>query len=70
MLPFSREQERLKQLKRSLSVYQLAFGQPRQEDLLTHLEERLKRGVLEDTLGEWSISLVPPPPKDDGWDRE
>ncbi len=66
MLPLSREQGRLKQLKRSLGVYRLAFGQPRQEDLLAHLEERLDRGKLGDTVGKWSISLVPPPPKEPG----
>jgi hypothetical protein len=60
MLPLSREVGRLTHLKRSLSVYRLAFGQPRQEDLLTHLEERLQRGDLGDTVGRWSISLVPP----------
>jgi len=60
MLPFSREPGQLRRLKRSVSVYRLAFGRPRQEDLLAHLEERLEGGELEASVGEWSISLVPP----------
>lgn len=64
MLPFSREHGQLRRLKRSLGVYRLAFGQPRQEDLLAHLEKRLEKGELGDTVGEWSISLAPPEPDD------
>ena len=37
-LPFSREVMRLAWLKRSLTVYRLAFGQPRQDDLLEYLQ--------------------------------
>lgn len=36
-LPLSREIEKLVQLKRSLAVYRLAFGQPRQDDLAAYL---------------------------------
>ena len=36
-IPFSREERQLDVLKRSLAVYRLAFGQPRQEDLVAHL---------------------------------
>src|ERR1700730_16765121 len=38
MLPFSREVKRLEWLKRSLTIYRLAFGQPRQDDLLEYLQ--------------------------------
>ena len=38
MLPFSREIDRLRWLKKSLAAYRLAFGQPRQDDLLEYLE--------------------------------
>ncbi len=55
MLPFSREQQRLPDLKASLAVYRLVFGQPRQEDLLAHLKGR----PLED-LVRWRVSLSPP----------
>jgi hypothetical protein len=35
--PFSSENAKFKALKRSLAVYRLAFGQPRQEDLVEYL---------------------------------
>lgn len=37
MLPLSREVAKLQRLKEMLAVYRLAFGQPRQEDLLAYL---------------------------------
>jgi hypothetical protein len=55
MLPFSREQQRLPGLKASLAVYRLVFGQPRQEDLLSHLKER---GT--EALAAWRFDLSPP----------
>lgn len=39
ILPFSREIQRLQRLKRGLAIYRLAFGQPRQEDLIKFLAE-------------------------------
>lgn len=38
ILPSSREVTRLAWLKRSLTVYRLTFGQPRQDDLLDYLQ--------------------------------
>lgn len=40
MIPLSREVAQFQQLKRMLAVYRLAFGQPRQEDLVCYLSER------------------------------
>lgn len=54
MLPCSKEESRLIRLKRSLALYRLAFGQPRQEDLL----EFLARDSEDDML-EFRISLQP-----------
>ena len=45
MLPMSREATRLNEILRILSLYRLAFGQPRQQELLEFL---LKRGDLGD----------------------
>ena len=45
MLPFSREVTRLAWLKRSLTVYRLAFGQPRQDDLLEYLQTLAGAGI-------------------------
>jgi hypothetical protein len=56
MLPFSKEQQRLPDLRASLAVYRLVFGQPRQEDLLSHL-----KGRPPEELARWRISLAPPP---------
>ena len=50
--PFSNENARFKALKRSLAVYRLAFGQPRQEDLIEYLV-----GVHED-LDEQSLRAL------------
>ena len=39
--PMSRESSHLDQLKKSLAVYRMAFGQARQEDLVDFIEENL-----------------------------
>lgn len=61
MLPMSREHEQLRRLKRSLAVYRLTFGQPRQEDLLAWLEGQRERGLLNASdVAELGIRLDPP----------
>ena len=40
LLPFSREVDQLRRLVGSLAVYRLAFGQPRQQDLVEYLRRR------------------------------
>jgi len=55
ILPFSKESAKYPELKASLAVYRLAFGQPRQEDLLAHLKD-----IPLSELDEWRISLEPP----------
>jgi hypothetical protein len=58
MLPFSKEQTKIKQLQRALAVYRLAFGQPRQEDLMVYLQtEGVAKGM---DPNAWRISLEPP----------
>jgi hypothetical protein len=59
MLPFSREGRRLEWLKRSLTVYRLAFGQPRQEDLLDYLHSLLGTDTTTEDLAELQIHLEP-----------
>ena len=59
MLPFSREVRRLKWLKHSLTVYRLAFGQPRQEDLLEYLQSLLGTDTAIEDLAELQIRLEP-----------
>jgi hypothetical protein len=59
MLPFSREVTRLAWLKRSLTVYRLAFGQPRQDDLLDYLQTLTGDGMEASLLSELQIRLEP-----------
>lgn len=59
MLPFSREVTRLAWLKRSLTVYRLAFGQPRQDDLLDYLQSLAGDGMDTDLLTDLQIRLDP-----------
>lgn len=46
-LPSSREVGQASALKRSLVLYRLAFGQPRQEDLLEYLADQMDPEDLE-----------------------
>jgi len=59
LLPLSREISQLRRLKQMLAIYRLAFGQPRQEDLL----EYLARNDLENSDApkalKYRISLTP-----------
>jgi len=59
-VPFSREIPRLASLKRTLALYRLVFGQPRQEDLLEFL---LTQGIddeaAERLVDELKIDLTP-----------
>ena len=56
--PLSREELQYKHLKKSLALYRLVFGQPRQQDLLAHLDRRVDEEDFD--LDEWKISLEPP----------
>ena len=60
LIPFSREVGRLERLKRSLTIYRLVFGQPRQEDLLAHISEHVRLSDSEKMTTSWRISLQPP----------
>lgn len=57
-LPLSKEIERRERLQRDRALYRLAFGQPRQEDLLAVLTAK---GTDPATLAELRIDLRPPP---------
>lgn len=58
-LPLSREADRIGDLRRSLAVYRMVFGQPRQEDLLDYLLERLGDEEARQCLNELRIDLSP-----------
>jgi hypothetical protein len=56
-LPLSSEHDRERRLRRDRALYRLAFGQPRQDDLLAVLEAR---NVDPATLQDLRIDLQPP----------
>ena len=58
-LPLSRDQERWAQLQESLALYRLAFGQPRQEDMLDALKRHGIDGRPE-RMAELQIDLRTP----------
>lgn len=58
--PFSVEASRVIHLKRSLALYRMVFGQPRQEDLLMHLLDTFSAEDAPRVAERWSISLMPP----------
>lgn len=61
VLPFSRESVSLPRLRKSLAVYRLAFGQPRQEELVEFLGDRVNPDHLSRWLSQLRIDLSPPP---------
>jgi hypothetical protein len=58
-LPLSRDAYQLAALRRSLAVYRMVFGQPRQDDLMAFLLERLSREQLEEIEPLLRIDLSP-----------
>ena len=59
-LPLSRDATQLQALKRSLAVYRMVFGQPRQDDLVAFLLERCPPEMLREIEPLLRISLSPP----------
>lgn len=61
--PLSRDIDRLESIRRTMAIYRLVVGQPRQDDLVQYLIEQNK-GVSESELqelsDELSIDLAPP----------
>lgn len=66
-LPLSRDVAKLEDLKRTVGAYRLAFGQPRQEDLVAYLRNRLSDDEVD--LSELQIDLSPPAMKWEWLDR-
>ncbi len=59
MLPLSREVERYARLRRSVALYRMVFGQPRQEDLLNFLLTHLSPEEAERQAAELRLDLSP-----------
>ncbi len=60
VIPHSRDEVRLARMTQSVAAYRLVFAQPRQEDLLAHLERMHSPDVLERLAREAVIDLTPP----------
>ena len=58
-LPLSRDAEQLTALKRSLAVYRMVFGQPRQDDLMAFLLEHCEPEKLQEIEPLLRIDLSP-----------
>ena len=60
LYPMSRDITRLEALRRSLAIYRMVFGQPRQDDLLEYLAARISPDRLQELSAAWLIDLRPP----------
>lgn len=59
-LPLSQDEERLQALRRSLAVYRVVFGQPRQEDVVSFLLDHMPEEQVRAVLADLQIDLAPP----------
>jgi len=60
MYPFSRDQGKLSTILKTLAIYRLAFGQPRQVELIEHLlEKQFDREEIETIRKNLMIDLSP-----------
>ena len=57
--PHSKESLRVGALQRSLALYRMVFGQPRQDDLMAFLMDRVPEAVLETLLDDLRVNLAP-----------
>lgn len=67
IIPFSKETYQIENLKKGLALYRIVFGQPRQQDLLSHLADTIKPEDIEKFVKTGRISLAPPEIRE-GWE--
>ena len=61
ILAYSKDEPHFRRLKKMLAVYRMVFGQPRQEDLLEYLADRLGEDQQDGrALDMWRVALEPP----------
>jgi hypothetical protein len=58
-LPLSRDQDRLLNLKKSLALYRMVFGQSRQEDMIKYLLNTVSEDKIDEVLDKIVIDLSP-----------
>jgi hypothetical protein len=59
-LPLSREEGQLTTLRSALTVYRMAFGQNRQEDVIAYLQKKCSPELLEHIASALRVDLSPP----------
>jgi hypothetical protein len=59
LVPLTREVELLRRLRASLAAYRLVFGQPRQEDMVAYLGDRMPPDELAALAERLRIDLTP-----------
>ena len=58
-MPLSRDLERLRDLKETLAVYRMVFGQPRQDDLVEFLKRYMNEEDIRKVIQDFRIDLSP-----------
>ena len=58
-LPLSKDRSRADALQKSVALYRLAFGQPRQEDLIAYLGTQIDPVELKSIIDDIRIDLSP-----------
>jgi hypothetical protein len=59
VLPLSKDESRANALQKSVALYRLAFGQPRQEDLLAYLGTQIDSEEFAGIVDDLRIDLSP-----------
>jgi len=59
MIPYSREVQQMQRIIRTLTLYRLTFGQPRQEELVEALSKELTEEELAEIRNKLLINLSP-----------
>jgi hypothetical protein len=59
IIPYSKEVKKLRNILRTISVYRIALGQPRQEDLINYLIESFDEKEIENVQKQLLINLSP-----------
>jgi len=57
--PLGKDAQRAQRLRKSLVLYRMVFGQPRQDDLLQYLSEKFQGEEMANDLVRWRIDLSP-----------
>ncbi|CAN7773309.1 helicase-related protein [Cupriavidus necator] len=59
-MPYSKEEQRYRRVQKSLVLYRMVFGQPRQDDLLEHLVRQFGEHQARKLTQRWRVDLAPP----------